>query len=180
MPEVNYLRQLKTGRIYIETPRLLERSDMVPHDPDTAKARIAALQRRLELLQERKTTKKVEPDIPKETLEDARVIADLEEKVRQEEKAVADKLIEEKIKDDTRKPPKQEEPDPEAMKAEERKKKIDADPEVQTIRGFKKKAEVLEHVLVEYGVGLDENKTIKDLKDEAEDLRIKRLFEGVK
>lgn len=178
---MNFLIQDKTGRIYQETPQLLIRHDMRPYNPAKARARIEALQRRLDILEEQKASKTYIPDISEESTEDARTIANLEEAIRVREKEIADAMIDEKIKDDTRKPISEKQPTIEELEEMKRKRVIDDDEEIQKIRALRNSTQVAEHILIEYGETISiKGKSLQEMKDIAEDFRVKRIFEGDK
>lgn len=176
----NYLRQQGTGRIFIETPQLLMRKDMVPYDPITAETRIDALRRQYEDLLERKESGINKTDLPDEEIFQAKEMTELEEKIRKLKREESDALIAEKIDDENIKPPGQPETPKthEELKAEERQNKIEEDLEIKKIRNFKKVNKIAEYALVEYGEKLNEKKDLKKLKAEVEALRIQRMFEG--
>jgi len=175
-----YLRQLKTGTIYIRTPELAARPDMVPYDEETALKRIDALKN---LIQERKQAAaelaESGGDEAKLAIEVSKKLAELEEQanslVEMEKKAfeaISEETEEEKeirkadgIKTE------------EEILEEQRQERIDNDKEIVAIRAMTNKNQVMEHVLRLYGRDMDRTKKLSEMKEFAIGLRIARMDE---
>ena len=162
-----FLRQKLTGTIYQWTSTLAKRSDMVDYDPITAQKRIEALkaQRAAEA-----ATGPVEPAITPEMIDQAKELTDLENELD----AKAEAETQESTDIETKKRFQTDE----ELQQEEKDKMIDKDPHIIAIKNMKKKPQVEEFLLKEYGIELDpENMTFKEMQAEAMRLRTTRMFE---
>lgn len=176
-----YLRQLKTGHIYIWTPTLAKRKDMVPLELDTAKKRIEAMQRAIEEKQARIAALRENASLGNQVADEAKMIAqklaELESQFEQLEKTEEKLLTGQPDEQETDlKPNSKLETEDEILMAE-RKRRIDEDPEIQRIRAMTTKNQIEEYMLREYGIEIDRKKTMAELKAAAEEARIGRIFE---
>ena len=176
MAEQRWLRQLKTGRIYPWTHTLSKRQDMVPYDPDVAQARIEALKN---IVKDREASLPSPEDVVKHTKEVqgaarlARELTDLENR------AFSDAPEREKGADEalpSNQPPGK---SAEEVAAEERQKRIDADPHIQELAGMTTKKPLIDYMAREFGQTVDEKgKNVEALRNMATNMRIERIFEG--
>lgn len=173
-----FLRQLKSGHIYIWTEVLARRRDMVPYDAESAKRRIATLKQIKESMKSRHEDPEVQARIKlemKEATELAKELTDLENQVDglAEASAAEDKTI---------RSAKTPEPAPRRTEAEieaaRRSDIIENDPHIKKIMGMKKKTEVETYLLTEYGEEVSPDETLVSMKNAAINLRTERLFEG--
>ncbi len=171
-----YLRQKGSGHIYISTPLIAGRKDMVDYDPDVAKIRIGMLKKKI-------ADKQIELDAMdldggEEALkmrEQAKELTDLEEAEKHiekaEEVAVAKAAGEETLAADLPKYTDEE------IAAIQRNETIEKDPHIIKIRAFTNKNEVEGYVLEEFGTDIDRALDLNDLKQMAELMRAQRIFE---
>jgi hypothetical protein len=139
---------------------------MVDFDPITAQKRIDALRAQ----QEASQNINVEPSITDEIRDQAKELTDLENQLEleQDEKEAEGQDIETKRRVMTN----------EELDAEAREKLIQEDPGIMAINGMRKKAQVEEFILREFGIDLDpQNMTLKQMQAEAVRLRTERMFE---
>jgi hypothetical protein len=139
---------------------------MVDFDPITAQKRIDALRAQ----QEASQNINAEPSITDEIRDQAKELTDLENKLEleQDEKEAEGQDIETKRRVMTN----------EELDAEAREKLIQEDPGIMAINGMRKKAQVEEFILREFGIDLDpQNMTLKQMQAEAVRLRTERMFE---
>ena len=167
------LRQKGTGALYIWTETLALRDDMVEEDENTVATRKKQMQAKLDELQAIRTSGV--PSVSKQFIDDAKELADLEAQIKAIEDAARAVTA-----DDTSKL--SELDADQKLAQEQRQKRIDEDAEVKKIGEIKKKKEVLEYALLEYGVDLSGDQSIEDLrldelKEQAKELRVKRIFE---
>ena len=164
-----FLRQLKTGRLYPYTATLAKRADMVPHDTESAQRRIEALKRRVEDMD----SAPQEQSITKEDLDQAKEIADLEN--------ILDKPDETEDEGNEEITPERKFQTDEEIEEEEKNKRIAEDPDIIKINKMRKKAQVEEYLLVEFGEEVSSSDLkLDDMKRIAVDFRINRLFENEK
>lgn len=179
---MRYLRQLKTGRIYIYTPHLAKRSDMVEETLESAEARIAAMKESKQAtdvsLEEIARRKEEAAKLTSNAAEIARLEKEAEEsRSAQVKKAEAEILGEQKLNPDDVVKSK----DSAAMKAleeEDRKSKIlTQDEEYNKVLEMKEKKEVLDYLAISYGIKEDPKKSFQLLKNVALAKRSERVFE---
>lgn len=166
MGGAKYLRQLKTGRIYLFDVNLAKRKDMVEYDPDKAERMIKAKENRIKELKDRSAN--LSQSIPQEVIADAKKLADLDKEIEDLENKEIAELTGEDLKD-----PKTEE----ELEQERRQDIIDKDPEIQKIDAMKTKDDARSYITAEYGEVPDESLKLVELKEMATTLRINRLFE---
>lgn len=160
-----FLRQLKTGRVYPYTDELATRKDMVAYDPETAKKRIEAVKMRIEAQAEVPTGQSISQD----ALDDAKTLSELEAEL---DKSTEESPQNTEISTEKKGPKTQED-----LRREERQSRIDKDPDVIKINKMKKKAEIEQYILVEYGEEIDASISKPDLRKKAIELRTQRIFE---
>jgi len=182
MPE--YLRQLKSGHIYIWTAALAARKDMLPLDPDKAETRIAALQNKIQAQRDRITALTAEGGRVRMNEEAAKAkelaqrLTELETEsaaLDQQEAKLVDESLTPNMESSDIKPA--EPQTEEEVLAKNRQEKIDSDREVQDIRAMRTKNQVKEYMLREYGEELDDKMLLPQLKAFAEATRVKRMEE---
>lgn len=171
-----YLRQKGSGHIYISTPLIAGRKDMVEYDPEVAKIRIGMLKEKIAKKQTELDAMNIEGDEKAlEMREQAKELTDLEEAEKQiekeEERAVAKASGEETLEKDLPKYTDEE------IAAIQRSEIIEKDPQIIQIRAFTTKNEVEGYVLEEFGTDIDRKLELNDLKQMAELMRAQRLFE---
>lgn len=172
-----YLRQLKTGRIYIvpnnldQHPGITLRKDMVPFDPEKARKRIEANKQIIE-------DAKSERD-PKAQEEHAKKVADLAALAKDltATENMIDDLREENLRQelDLKEPPKT----TAEMEAERRANIVESDEDIKTIKGMRKVETVAKYIEKEFGEDIPVGISLEAIKDLALDLRAKRIFEGL-
>jgi hypothetical protein len=170
-----FVRQAVTGRIYIVDPRkesskaFLDRKDIGIYDPDTAQARINAVKKKIEELDNR-PKKVLAPSITDEAAE----LAALEAELAKKEQA----LLEESLAEQGYEKP-QSEKTAEEIEKEEKEKIISEDPDINRIENMSTKQEVIDYVLEEFGTEMvmPSKAKLEDYKLKAFDMRINRLFE---
>ena len=167
MAKDKFLKQARTGRVYLWTPALALRRDMAEYDPEIAKTRIAALKRRLEELENMPARV-----IEKQVLDDAAEISDLESEIERKEQEIQNAAMAEAGQ----------KTEPESLSEEEiarqeREKIIGEDPEIKKIQEFRSKKEVVEYMETEFGETADDKAKLDELKARAFTLRADRLFE---
>lgn len=177
-----YLRQLKTGRIYLWTRTLSRRADMVDFDAETAELRIKAMRENLALRNIKPTADQVAEE--KERIEHAadvsRVLTDLENaqeaEFQEKEKPkpdlmkadedISDKIISDKSMTD------------DDIEEERLRLAMEKDADVIKIMGMNKKSQVEAYMLEQYGKRIDtKGKSLQLLKNMAIDARSERLQE---
>ena len=170
-----YLRQLKSGHIYIRTPTLAKRKDMVPYDPAIAKARIAQLKRELEDRQPNPVDIEAQQAVLSQLKQDAKEMTelenqlnDLEEKDRQE--AERDLAPDQEVE-------KQQPLTEEEIQEKHRKKTIEKDDQIISIMAMRSRNQIEEYMLREFGREIDRSRPFQELKDEALKAREERIFE---
>jgi hypothetical protein len=168
-----YLRQLKTGRLYIWNRITAERKDMVEFDPDKAKVRIVANQRILEEYKGKQTPEQ-EAAHSEETADAARIAAEL----TATENAI-DSIGEPQLPDA---PPDQKpQESPEDAEAQRRRDLIDNDEEIKQIEALGTGADLVKYIEKEYGEKYDARKMKpEELRTIARKLRVGRIMEEVR
>ena len=172
-----YLRQLKTGAIYIMTPILAKRRDMVPYDADQAASRIEAIKtmllNRIPTPGEASASAEEAVLVKASAMELSGLEAKLESVEKAEEKAIDDAALSEidKIID--------EEKPIVSVQTEEQlmQDRLDADPKYRKVIGFKSKNQVEEYMLLEFGQEIEVSRPFKDLKAYAVEQTTKRILE---
>lgn len=172
-----FVKQAVTGRLYIINPsspgseEFLKRPDIAKYEPEKAQVRIAALKDKLAKLDELDRT-----GISPEIVDDAATIAVLEKRIEEKER----QLIDDAVKEQGGDIPKTNKTD-EEIKAEEREKIIDEDPEIKKIEAMTEKDQVRDYIKEEYGqeLNLPPNTKVETWKQRAVNLRVNRLFENV-
>jgi len=173
-----YLRQLKTGAIYIMTDILAKRRDMVPYDAEQAKNRIAAIKQML-------VNRQPNPEDFDASAEEAALVkasamelAGLEAKLENVEKA-EEKAIEEAALPDDAKKLNDQEPITNEQAAEQLKQDmLNDDPKYQKALSLKSRNEVEEYMLLEFGQEIEISRPFKDLKAYALEKTVNRILEG--
>lgn len=163
-----YLRQLKTGRVYIWSPYLAKRKDMVEYDPTLADMRIQKARERLEALKAEadEITVAMDPKITADSQELATIEAEIDK--LEEEKAIkAAGGNSEDVKPKTQ----------EEIDAEEKQKVINEDPEIKKIEAMDEVSQVKEYIALEFGIE-SKKTTLENIKKEAIERRVDRLFES--
>lgn len=181
-----YLRQLKSGHIYIWTPELAKRKDMVPLEAQSAEKRIQALQQKLAEQQTRIESMRA-PDGSIKQDEDAMQAAELAKRLTEleaqsaaldkQEREVMEGITDEDAATNLKEKLSNTVSEEEIAEAQ-KKEAMDNDPEIMEIRGMRTKNQVEEYVLREYGEEIDRRKTVPELKAYAEGLRWERMQEG--
>lgn len=172
-----YLRQLKTGTIYVFTDLLAKRRDMVPYDDAQAKARIKAIKTMLE---------KREPDLAAGVIESEEAVAikatamelsglesTLQAVENDEKKAIEEAALPDgkKLNDET--PVTSEE-----IVEQARQERLDKDPKYKKATGLKSRNEVEEYMLLEFGQEIEISRPFKDLKAYAVEKTVNRILES--
>lgn len=162
-----FLRQLKSGTTYHWTPTLAKRGDMVDYDPITAQKRIEALKAQKMASDENPAPPAITPEMLAQSQELTALENEMNAEVEAEETAKNEDIqTKKRVLSD------------EELEAEAREKTLQEDAQILAINGMKKKNQVEEFLLREFGVELDpENMTLKEMKEEAIRLRTTRLFE---
>ena len=177
MAVTRYLRQLKTGAIYVMTPILAKRRDMVPYDAEQAKNRIAAI--KTMLLNRQPTPEEANASSEEAALVKASAmeLAGLEAKLENVEKA-EEKAIEETALPDGDKVITDEQPITTEQAAEQLKQdRLNDDPKYKKVMGFKSRNEVEEYMLLEFGQEIEISRPFKDLKAYAVEKTANRIIE---
>ena len=172
-----YLRQLKTGAIYILTPILAKRRDMVPYEAEQAKSRIAAI--KTMLLNRQPSPEEADASAEEAALVKASAMelsgleAKLESVEKAEEKAIDDQALSDidTVIDDER-PVISEQTEEQLMQD-----RLDADPKYSKAMAFKSKNQVEEYMLLEFGQEIEVSRPFKDLKAYAVEQTTKRILE---
>ena len=172
-----YLRQLKTGAIYIMTPILAKRRDMVPYEAEQAKNRIAAI--KTMLLNRQPSAEEADASaeeaalVKASAMELAGLEAKLESVEKAEEKAIDDQALSdvESVIDDEK--PVISEQTEEQLK----QSRLDGDPKYSNVMAFKSKNQVEEYMLLEFGQEIEVSRPFKDLKAYAAEQTAKRILE---
>ena len=172
-----YLRQLKTGAIYIMTPIWAKRRDMVPYDAEQAKNRIAAIKTML-------LNREPNPEEADASAEEAALVkasamelagleAKLENVKNAEEKAIEDAALPDGGKAITDEQPITTEQAAEQLKQD----MLNDDPKYKRAMAMKSRNEVEEYMLLEFGQEIEISRPFKDLKQYAIDQTAKRILE---
>lgn len=171
-----YLRQLKTGTIYVHTDILAKRRDMIPYDDAQAKARIQAIKTMLE---------KREPDLAAGVIESkeaaaikatAMELSGLESTLEARDE-IDQKAIEEAALPDGKKLNDETPVTSETIAAEVRQDRLDKDPKYKKANSLKSRNEVEEYMLLEFGQEIEISRPFKDLKGYAIEQTEKRILE---
>lgn len=165
-----YLRQAKTGRIYVYSKVLALRKDMSEYDPVTAEYRIKKKQERLKDLKEAPPVI-IDPEI----IKNADIEADLDRKIEEEEQKI--------LKEQLKKQGIEQEPETkseEELEHERRQEIIDTDPEIKAIEAMTEIQEIIDYVGEEYGqeMEFDPELELHHYQAKAIILRTERLFES--
>ncbi len=168
-----YLRQLKTGRIYIKRPGIAVRTDMVPFDPDKARRRIEANRQIIEDAKKAQTPE----EIAAHSKETSEAIA-LAQTLTESEKAISD-MHEQNFNPDLGSSETMGSKSPADLELERRAAVLEADDEIQAIKAMKTAGDVANYIRREYGEKADaRSEDVEALKDKALNLRAKRIFEA--
>lgn len=172
-----YLRQLKTGTIYVFTDLLAKRRDMVPYDDAQAKARIKAIKTMLE---------KREPDLAAGAIESEEAAAikttamelsglesTLEAVENDEKKAIEDATLPSGKKLNDEAPV-----TPEGVAEQVRQERLDKDPKYKKATDLKSRNDVEEYMLLEFGQEIETSRPFKDLKAYAVEKTVNRILES--
>ena len=164
MATVRYLRQLKTGTIYVYTDILARRRDMVPYDENEAKTRIHAIKnilasRESDPVEGAVMSKKAEA-VKAAAMELTGLEATLEANERAEEKAIEDAGLPEKGKKLNDETPVTSEEVAEQVKQD----RLDQDPKYKKAVSLKSKNDVEEYMLLEFGQEIEISRPFKALK----------------
>lgn len=170
---IEYLRQLKTGRLYPWSAIRAKRRDMVPINPEKAKRRIEANREILKDAQAALTPEQQAVHAAK-VAEIARLAKDLTET----ENAI-DAMREQQLPDEpavsTAPPAKT----AEQAERQNREELIEKDSHIQMIREMSTATKVAKYIKREFGEEMDAQAVpLADLKEHAMNLRIARMFEG--
>jgi len=177
-----YLRQLKTGRIYLWTRTLSKRADMVDFDPETAELRIKAMRENFALRNIKLTDAQImeEREKAEHAADVSKVLTDLENaqeaEFQEKEKPrpvlmkgdedIKDKIIADKDTSD------------DEIEEERLRLAMEKDADVIKIMGMNKKSQVEAYMIEEYGKRIDtDGKSLQLLKNIAIDARAERLQE---
>ena len=173
---MRYLRQLKTGHIYVHTDLLAKRRDMVPFDEKQARARIEALrsmiQKRSPTLSEVKNQAEDAAQVKAAAME----LTDLENKVESMEEAEA-KAIEDAALPEGKKLNDEEPVTAEEATAAQRQSILDQDPKYKKVCAFRSRNEVEQFMILEFGEEIDVSLPFKTLKDYALEKMSRRILE---
>ena len=171
-----YLRQLKTGTIYVYTDLLAKRRDMIPYDDAQAKARIAAIKSMLEKrepnLEQGVLQSKEAGAIKATAMELSGLEATLDAREKADEKAIEEAALPDgkKLNDET---PVTSEEVAEQVKQD----RLDQDPKYKKATSLKSRNEVEEYMLLEFGQEIEISRPFKDLKAYAIEKTAKRILE---
>uniref|UniRef100_A0A6M3JPH2 Uncharacterized protein n=1 Tax=viral metagenome TaxID=1070528 RepID=A0A6M3JPH2_9ZZZZ len=166
-----YLRQMRTGRVYVYDETLAKRKDMVDHDPDMAKRMIEAKKKRLEEVQAMRMNPDLNPPVDPSILSDSEELAKIEAALEEEERKLEELLSGGPKPEDVK--PKTDED----IALERRQEIINKDPDIAKIEAMTEKKHVEAYVMEEFGVDIDLRKGLPTLKADAIQLRVDRLFE---
>jgi len=165
---VKYLRQVKTGTIYISTPTLEKRRDMVPHDPEIAKVQIETRKRRLDEL--RAMLKDEAPVLDQEVFDHAKELEELDKEIEETAAAL--------MRRGAGIPEPEERKSPDDLERDLQDKDFSDDPEIKKITEMEDVEAIEAYVLAEYGIKLDKRRKLEDLREQAIAYRKKRLLES--
>lgn len=172
-----YLRQLKTGAIYVYTDLLAKRRDMVPYDSAQAKARIGAIKtmllKRQPNLAEGEIVAAEAAQIKAEAMELTGLEATLEANEGAEAKAIEDAAL----PNDAKKLNDQEPVTPEKAAEQLKQDMLDDDPKYQKAMSLRSRNDVEEYMLLEFGQEIEISRPFKDLKAYAIEQTAKRILE---
>ena len=173
-----FLRQLKTGTIYVYTDILAKRRDMVPYDENAAKTRIKAIKNMLEqrkpnILQGEAQSKEAAA-IKADAMELTSLENQLEAVENAEQKAIEDSALPEGGRDITVERPLT----TEEAAAQDRQDILDKDPKYIKATGMRSRNEVEEYMLLEFGQEIEISRPFKDLKEYAVEQTVKRILES--
>lgn len=173
---MRYLRQLKTGHIYVHTDLLAKRRDMVPFDEKQARARIAAMREMLEKRTPTMSEVKTQAEDAAQVKAAAMELTNLENMVEAEEKA-EEKAIEDAALPDGKKLDDQEPVTSEEATAAQRQSILDQDPKYKRVTAFRSRNEVEQFMILEFGEEIDVSLPFKTLKDYALEKMTRRILE---
>jgi len=177
-----YLRQIGTDKApFIWSEALAARKDMVLHDPDAARIRIASLRAQL---RDRGANKggDIDPEIlakAEKITADAKEIASLEreiEEAEQEDLITAEKQAAEEEGREYKDPEGTKRSDAE-IKADRLKKAFDTDDQLNAVKGMSKKVDVRSYLAFEFGLKPGDDVKLAELKDLAITKRQERIVE---
>lgn len=163
-----FLRKAGTSRIFIWSPQLAERKDMVPYDPEMAKIQLEAAKNKRDALRnevKQKAQEMKDEDITSSATELADVEREIKDLEQENEKVY--------LSDEDLQALKDAEP---LTPEEERQKKIDEDEEIVKIKSMKKD-EARGYLALEYGIDLDKSISTKEAREIAIKERTARIFE---
>jgi len=173
----SYLRQLKTGTIYVFTDLLAKRRDMVPYDDDQAKARIRAIKAMLEKREPNLAQGEIESKeaaaIKVTAMELSGLEATLEAVENDEQKAIEEAALPDGKRLNDEEPVTSEE-----VAEQVRQDVLDKDPKYNKATSLKSRNEVEEYMLLEFGQEIEISRPFKDLKQYAIEQTAKRVLEG--
>lgn len=173
---MRYLRQLKTGHIYVHTETLAKRRDMVPFEEKNARARIEAMKNVIASRQPTLSEVKSQAEDAAQAKAAAMELTGLENQLNDEQEA------EQKAIDDAALPDGKKLNDEEPVTAEEaaaaqRQSILDEDPKYKKVKAFKSRNQIEEYMLLEFGQEINIDRAFKDLKQYALDCTSKRILE---
>lgn len=173
----SYLRQLKTGTIYVFTDLLAKRRDMVPYDDDQAKARIRAIKAMLEKREPNLAQGEIESKeaaaIKVTAMELSGLEATLEAVENDEQKAIEEAALPDGKRLNDEEPVTSEE-----VAEQVRQDVLDKDPKYNKATSLKSRNEVEEYMLLEFGQEIEISRPFKDLKQYAVEQTANRVLEG--
>lgn len=170
MAQERYLRQLGSGTIYHWTPTLAVRKDMVPLTLNSANKRLAAIKKELAL-------RKKGSD-PKQKAAKAQELKHMRGVVGEltEAEAELEEVREEEIKE-IKEEAAEETHETEITEESAREKRIAEDDQIKKINKMTKE-ELTGYILREFGFEVEPERKVKDLKDQAIELRRERILEA--
>jgi len=174
-----YLKQSGSGHIYIWTATLAKRNDMQQYDPDLAKPRIAALQKRLAESKARSTAIPEEHrDALAQAQKDAKTITELETAIDAQETAER-RALEDFDSHQALEVSQESRLQSESQAEVERKDElVKEDPQIKKIMGFKKEGTIEAYLLENFGECPEiEGMNLQQIKNFAIQKRQDQLFE---
>lgn len=170
MTEARFLRKAGTSRIFIYTPELAERKDMVPHDPELALFQLKKAKEKREALvadikaRAKAAKGKSDPAFTETANELAKVEQDIVSLERERDKAF--------LSDEEQA---EEEPNEKTLE-KQREEKINSDPDVLRIKKMNL-GEVEEYLAIDFGFTLRADTKVKEARQIAINKRTERIFE---
>jgi len=167
--DIRYLRQRGSGFIYIWTPKLALRADMVEYDPGIAKIRIEALKK---IVEEKRSKVESSEETEKRNAEAVGLA-----KQSAELTSLENELRDSQLKATGYVDPEKKTSTPDEMLVQKRSKIIADDPEIKKIQNWRTKNQAEEYMLVNFGETVNRESTMDELKTIAMTARTLRIFE---